>query len=108
MWFFSLVSRPVEACENVNSVMVRVCVCVCVCACARGGRGCCNLERRGAQKASTSTFLTFLVKKQATNSQLSPWCHFCRHKSGFLSGELLGCTIDESTDCLATQKLKSL
>ena len=109
MWFFPLVSRPVEACENVNSVMVHVCVCVCECVRVRAGvGGCCNLERRGAQKASTSTFLTFLVKKQATNNQLSPWCHFCRHKSGFLSGELLGCTIVESTDCLATQKLKSL
>ena len=84
--FFPLVSRPVEACEKVNS---------CVCA-RRVGR--CSLERRGAQKASMSTFLTFLVKKQATNSQLSPKCHFYCHKSGFLSGELLGCTIVESTD----------
>ena len=39
MWFFSLVSRPVEACENVNSVMVRVCVCVCVCVHVRAGVG---------------------------------------------------------------------
>ena len=62
---FPLVSRPVEACEKVNSVMVPVYVCVCVC-----GGAHCSLERRGPQKASTSTFLTFIVKKQATNSFL--------------------------------------